>query len=173
MSVLTFTAGLSCVLVVNVRCGADRLAVGYLRTADICLYLKFTKQTVNDNLKVQLTHTGNNGLAGLVIRIGTEGRVFLCQLGKGNAHLLLSGFGLRLDCDADNRFREFHRFQNDRRLFVTKSITGCGVLQADCGCNITGIYRFDIFTVVCVHLQNTSDSLLIILDGIVNVRTAV
>ena len=108
---------------------------------------------------MELTHAGDDGLARLFIRIGLEGRILLRQLLQRYCHLLLTGFGLGLDGDADNGLGEFHGFKDDRSLFITESVAGGGVLQADCGRDITGVDHAEVFSVVCVHEQDAPDSL--------------
>ena len=168
MTVLALTTTLACILVVNVSHLAYRFLVGNLGLTHVGFYLELTQQAIHDDLQVQLAHTGDDGLSGLLIGVGTEGRVLLCQLGKAQTHLLLTHLGLRLDGNTDNRLREFHRLQNDRMLCIAQGITGGGVLQAYAAGNITGIAGLDVFAVVCVHLQNSADALIISLYRVVN-----
>src|SRR5699024_5159130 len=80
MSVLTASAGLSCVLAVHINRLGEGLLVGNLGSAHVCLYVELAEQTVHDDLQVKLTHTGDDGLTGLLIGSGAEGRILLCQL---------------------------------------------------------------------------------------------
>ena len=48
-------------------------------------------------------------------------------------------------------------------LLITQRIAGGGVLKADARSDIAGIYAVDILTVVSVHLQNTAQTLALIL----------
>ena len=121
---------------------------------------------------MELTHAGDDGLAGFFIGICLEGRVFFCELRKCNAHLFLTGLGLRLNRNTDNRLREFHGLKDDRVLFVAKGITGGGVLQTDCSSDVACVNHFQILSVVCVHLNNTTDTLGVILCGVVNGGTS-
>ena len=171
MTVLTTTAGLLRVLVVDICSACEGFFVGNLRLADIRLDLELSEQSVYDDFQMQLTHTCNDGLSGLCIGIRFEGRVLFCQLCKRDTHLFLTRFGLRLDGDFDNRIREVHGFQDNLCLFVAKRIACRRELQTDRRCDITGVNLFDLLTVVCVHLQNTSDSFLLALRGVVNVGT--
>ena len=100
----------------------DRLAIGYLRLADVCLNLKFTQHTVNDNLQMQLAHAGDDRLARFLIRIAAEGRIFLRKLSKRNAHFLLTGLRLGLDSHTNNRLWEFHGFKHNRVLRIAQCI---------------------------------------------------
>ena len=168
VTVLTGTTGLLLVLVVHISVALDGFLIGYLRSADVCFNLELTQQTVYDDIQVQLAHAGDDGLTGFLVCPGTEGRVFFCQLCQRNTHLVLTSLGLRLDCQLDNRFREFHGFQDYRSLFVAQCVTGGGVLQTNNGCDIACVYSFDILSVVGVHLYDTSHTLLVVLGSVQN-----
>src|SRR4029077_16089616 len=62
----------------------DFLANGFLvcnlRSADISANVELAKKAVNDDLKMQLTHAGNNRLAGFFIGADFEGRIFSGEL---------------------------------------------------------------------------------------------
>ena len=128
MSVLTFTTRLTSIFMVNMYLVSYSLTVRYLRITYISFYLKLTQKSVNDNFKMKLTHTGNNCLTCLVISISSECRIFFSQFCKGNTHLFLSGFCLRLYRNTDNRFREFHRLKDNRSTLITKCVTCCSIL---------------------------------------------
>ena len=108
MTVLTATTGLSLVLRLVVNLLADGLLVCNLRVTYIRLNLELAQKSVDDDLQVKFAHAGDDGLSGLFIRIGTEGRVFLSELRQCDAHLFLTCLRLRLDSDANDRFGEFH-----------------------------------------------------------------
>src|SRR5690606_27088926 len=94
VAVLALAAGLLGVLVVRLDvAGADRLAVGNLRLADVGLDVELALHAVNDDVQVQLAHAGDDGLAGFLVGTDAEGRVFLGQAAQGVAHLLLVGLG--------------------------------------------------------------------------------
>src|SRR5699024_8533173 len=97
LSVLSTTAGLFCRLVFLIRRLGECLLVCYLRSAYVSLYVKLAQQTVYDNLQMQLAHTGNDGLAGFLVGLCTEGRILLGQFCQGLAHLLLTSLGLGFD----------------------------------------------------------------------------
>ena len=168
MTVLALTAGLAGVLGFLVGFLADGLAVGDLRGADVGFDLELTQQTVDDDLQMELAHAGDDGLAGLFVGPGLEGRVLFRQLGQRDAHLLGTGLGLGLDGHADDRVGEVHALENDRVLFVAQGIAGGGVLQADSRSDIARIDGLDILTVVGVHLQDAADTLVLILDRVVD-----
>ena len=112
---------------------------------------------------MELTHTGDDRLSGVFVSISLKGRVFFRQLSQRDTHLFLTGFRLRLDGDFDYRIREFHGLQDDLVLFVTESITCSRILQAYCRSDIAGVDLADFFSLVGVHLQDSSDSALLAL----------
>jgi hypothetical protein len=60
---------------------------------------------------VQLSHAGNQRLAGLLVEADLEGGVFFRQLAQRFAHLVRVGFRLGLDSDGDYGLRELDRLQ--------------------------------------------------------------
>ena len=90
MAVLTATTGLADELAFGAlnRLGG-RFAVGNLRLADVRLDLELTKQTVDDDLQVELAHAGDDGLAGFLVRGNAEGRILFGELLQSDAHLVL------------------------------------------------------------------------------------
>src|SRR5690606_12503983 len=56
------------------------LFIRYLGSALVHLYLEFPSQTVNNDIQVKLTHTTDNGLTGLFIRVDLECRIFFREL---------------------------------------------------------------------------------------------
>ena len=103
MAVLAAAAGLAHELAFLLDLGADRLAVGDLRLADVRLDLELALHAVDDDLEVQLAHAGDDRLAGLLVGADAERRVFLREALQREAHLFLVGLGLRLDGDRDHR----------------------------------------------------------------------
>ena len=120
---------------------------------------------------MQLAHTGDNGLTSLFVGTNTESRIFFCQLYKSIAHLVLACFCLWFDSDIDNWLWEFHGFQNYWMLFITDSITSCGILETNSCSNITRVYTIKLVSLVCMHLKDTSYTLLLTLGSIQYVRT--
>ena len=171
MSVLTTSAGLLRILVFLINRLGKGFLVSNLRSTYVCFYVELTKQTVNDDLKVKLTHTCDNGLAGFLVGVCLEGRVLFRQLLQRIGKLILTSLGLGLDCELDNGIRELHGLQNNRSGLIAKGITGCRNLQTYCCSDIAGEYLFQLRSLVRMHLKNTADTLLLILGGVQNVRT--
>ena len=174
MTILTTTTGLTYEFTFYVNCLTECFLVSNLRCAYVCFYLEFSQQTVNDDFQMQLTHTGDDCVACLLVCVGLEGGIFFCQLCQSDAHFVTACFCLGFDCNGDNGFGEYHGFQNNFVIFVTDCVTCCGNLEAYCCRNITGVNSVDFFSVVCVHLQDTANTfLLATLCGVVNVCAGV
>ena len=58
---------------------------------------------------MELTHTCDDCLSGLLISVSTESRILLSKLCQSLTHLALTSLGLRLDRQLDNGLRELHR----------------------------------------------------------------
>ena len=108
MSVLSTSTGLLRIFVFLINRFGKCLFISNLRSAYVSLYFVFTKQTVYDNLQMQLAHTCDDRLSCLLIRMSTECRIFFCKFRQSFTHLALTCLGLRLDRQLDNRLREFH-----------------------------------------------------------------
>ena len=129
VAILTLTTGLTDKLALSVAyCLTSSLTVSNLWLTNIAVNLKLTTETVNNNLKVKLAHTSNDGLASLVISVNLEGWVLFSQLRKADGHLLLLSLGLRLNSNVDNRICEADGLKDDWVLLVTKGVTSSGVL---------------------------------------------
>src|SRR5699024_9668389 len=62
---------------------------------------------------------------------------------------------------------------DDGVLFIAQGIAGGGVLQTNSSSDIASVHLFNILTMVCVHLQDTDHTLVVVLHGVVNGRTSV
>src|SRR5699024_3278068 len=137
-----------------------------LRSTNVCLDLELALHAVNQNVEVQLTHTADDGLAGLLVQLHGEGRVLFRQLLDGGTQLLLVGLGLRLDGHLDDRIREVHVLEDDRVSGVGQGVTGCGVLQADECVDVTSGCAVNRLLLVGVHLEQLADALRLVLGGV-------
>ena len=61
---------------------ANRLSVGNLGPADVCVDLVFAEHAVDQHLQVQLAHPGDLGLTRLLVGADLERRVLLGQAAK-------------------------------------------------------------------------------------------
>ena len=173
VTILSTTTRLFSIFAVDVYGFSNSLFVCNLRSTYVSLYFEFTKQTVNDDFQMQLTHTSDNGLTSFLIGVCTEGRILLSQFCKGLAQFALACFCLRLDSQLDNRFREFHRLKDYRMLVITDCITSCGEFETDCCSDISRIYFIQFHTFVSVHLKDTANTFFLVLSSVEYVRTRI
>src|SRR3546814_1428117 len=101
---------------------ADGLAVGDLRLADIGLDVELAPHAVDEDVQVQLTHAGDDGLAGLFVGMHAERRVLLCQTPQGHAHFFLVGLGLRLNRHRDDGLRKHHALRSEEHTSELQSL---------------------------------------------------
>src|SRR5262249_40750471 len=80
---------------------------------------------------------------------------------------------LRLNRDCDDRLRELNRLENNCIIFRTKGIASGRILEPYCGCDVACIYLFDLFALIGMHLQNTANTLLLLLSRIVDIGSRV
>mmetsp|Transcript_23154 Transcript_23154/g.50833 ORF Transcript_23154/g.50833 Transcript_23154/m.50833 type:complete len:564 (+) Transcript_23154:1196-2887(+) len=115
---------------------------------------------------MQLTHTLNHGLAGLLIAAVVEGGILLGQLVQAHAHLLQISLGLGLNGNLDDWVREVHLLQDDGVLLIAQGVTSDHILEATDGNNVTGEGGLDVLTVVGVHEHEATNALLLALVGV-------
>ena len=167
MTILTTTTGLTDELALSLLDVVTRgLAVGDLGLTDVGVNLELAEQTVDDDLEVQLTHAGDDGLAGLVVGVHLEGRVLLGELGEREAHLVLLGLGLGLDGNVDNGVRELHGLEHDLVALGAQCVTGGGVLEAHGGEDVAGLAGVLVDTLVGVHLEDAAQTLALAVGGV-------
>ena len=145
---------------------ADGLTVGNHRVTHVGLDLELATHTVDDDVEVELTHTTDDGLAGLGVELDGERRVLFRQLLDGDAHLLLVGLRLGLDGDLDNGGGEGHRLEDDRLVDRAQRVTGRGVLEADHRVDVASVCHVDGVLLVGVHLEDLADALLLALGRV-------
>ncbi len=113
--------------------GLDRLAdgpaVGHLRLADVGLDIELALHAVDEDIEVQLTHAGDDRLAGFLVGAHAERRVLLSETTQGNAHLFLVGLGLRLDRHRDDGLREDHPLQGNDVILRAQRVAGGHILK--------------------------------------------
>ena len=168
MTVLTFTAGLTGIFRILVNGVPYRLFVGDLRFAYVCLNFEFAQHSVYDDLKMKLAHARYDGLSRFFVGISFERRVFFGEFGKSDAHFFLARLCFRLDRYSYNRFREFHRFEDDGFIIYAERVARRGVFETDCGNYIARIRLFEVLSVVCVHKKNTSETFAAALCSVFN-----
>ena len=149
--------------------GADGLLVVDLRRTLVDLHTELAFQTVHDDLQMELTHTADDGLSGLVIRAYSESRIFLRELAESNTQLVEVLLCLGLHGKTDHRIRECHGFQNYRMCLVADGVSGTQLLEAYCRADISCFHEVNRILLVGVHLVQTRHTLLLTGTGIENV----
>ncbi len=143
-----------------VRRPLDRLLVSDLRLALVGIDVELAHQAVDDDLEVQLAHAGDDRLAGLVVGVDLERRVFLGQPLQPDAELVLVGLRLGLDGDRDHGLREGDRLQKDRVALVRQRVAGGRRLEPDGRRDVTREHLVDVLAADRVHAQDAADPLL-------------
>ena len=166
MAVLAAAAGLADELAFGVHALPDGLAVGHHGLAHVGLDLELAHHAVDDDLKVQFAHAGDDGLVGLGIGLDLEGGIFLGQAAQGDAHLLLVGLGLGLDGHLDHGIREVHGLEDHGVVLVADGLAGEHILEAHGGADVAGADFLDVLALVGVHLQEAADALAAALGGV-------
>ena len=134
-------------------------------------HLEFALETVDDDVQVQFTHTGDDGLATLLVGLDGERGIFLCELRKTGRKLVEVLLGLGLYCDTNHGIGELHRFEYDGGAFVGEGITRADVLETNTCTDITGTDYLNGVLLVGVHLEDTRHAFLLTRTYVVNVRT--
>src|SRR3972149_2046039 len=155
VTVLTTPAGLPYIPTFTLNLAPYSLSVRNLRLAHIGINLEFSEHPVNNDLKMQLSHTGDYSLTCFLISLNPERRVFLSQLLQGHTHSFLICLCLGLYCNTYDRLRKLHLLEYYRIFLVTQGISGSGTLQTNCRRNITGIYSLDLFPLIGMHFKDT------------------
>ncbi len=129
------------------------LPVSHLGLAHPGVHLELPHQAVDDDLQVQFAHAGDDGLAGFLVGVQPERRIFRGDARQGLAQLVLVRLGGRLDGDVDDRLGNVQGLQDHRFPLIRQGVAGGGILQAHRGDDVAGIGHLDLFPLVGVHLQ--------------------
>src|SRR5699024_2677716 len=165
------TTGLLLVRVGNVfDLAFDRLAVGDLRLADIGFDMEFALHPVDEDVQMQFTHTGDDGLTGFIVGVYLECGIFFHETLNSHTEFLLVALGFGFDGHFDDRLGERHGFQHDRRGGIGQRFAGGGVFQAHHGHDLPGSHRCDLFAFIGVHLVDLADALAVTLRDVENLR---
>ena len=108
-SVLSRTAGLLLVRVVELGLAGDRFAVGDLGRAGFDFGAVFALHAFDVDIQVKLSHAGDDRLAGFFVHARAERRVFLRESLQRLADVRLRLLVLRLDAQVNDRIGHVHR----------------------------------------------------------------
>ena len=78
-------------------------------------------------------------------------QIAVSEFRKREAHLFLTRFGFRFDCDLNNGIGEFHLFENDRMIFVAKRVARRSFFKTYERNDFARANFFYFFSVVSVH----------------------
>ena len=123
---------------------------------------------IDEHFEVELAHTRDDRLPGLVVGVDLEGRVFVRQRAQGLAQLVLVVLRLRLDRDRDHGLGEDHALEHDRVLALAERVARGGLLETEAGDDVARVRDLDVEAVVRVHAQDAADALLAVLGGVVD-----
>ena len=168
VAVLTTTAGLADELAFALCRGSDGFAVGNLRSTHGGLHLELAQHAVADDVQMQLTHAGNDQLAGLFVGEHPEGRVFLGKSLQRLGHLFAVAAGVWLHGHRDHRLREGRRLEHHVQFLVAKCVTGGDVLEPHDRGDVTGVDRVHIGSLVGLQHDQAADAITLAGTGIVN-----
>ena len=115
--------------------------------------LELAQHPVDQDLKVELAHAGDDRLAGLLVRADAEGRVLLAEGEQRAGQLVLVGLGLGLDRDIDHRLGELKRLEHDWVRNAPEGVAGRCRLEADHRDDVACVDRVAVLPVVRVHLE--------------------
>src|SRR5260370_20122085 len=79
VTILSATTGLLNQLTFTNRVLCNRLAVSDLLFARISIHLKFTEHAISNNFKMQLVHSRDDRLSGILVGIDSESRILFGQ----------------------------------------------------------------------------------------------
>src|ERR1017187_984618 len=168
VAVLTATARLTDKFTLGLSGLGDGFAIGNLRLTRGRANVEFAKHAIFDDIKMQFTHAGNNGLAGFLIGRKTEGRIFLGESLQCGGHLVAVGLRVRFDGHGNDWLGKRDRFEQDRMIVVRNRVACRDVLQANKRADVSGVAHIDFLPMVGVHLQQAADTLAFVITRIVD-----
>ncbi|MDQ5988640.1 MAG: hypothetical protein CSYNP_04401 [Syntrophus sp. SKADARSKE-3] len=147
----------------------NRFPVNDSRFADVHMGVELPRQAVDENFQVQLPHTRNDRLGGLVLVLEFEGRIFLHEFRQGKRQLFLICRRLGFYRLTDNRFIKIYRFKENRALFITERVSCRSVLEPHDADDVSGTGPFDSFPLVGMHLEKSRNLFLLFLARVIDV----
>ena len=130
------------------------------------LHLKLTAHAIHDDIKVQLAHPLDDGLAALHIGRDAKRRIFLRKASKGDPHLLLVSLALGLHRNLYHRVGEIHLLKNDRLALLAESLARRHILEPGKSDDIASSRLLHLFAVVGMHEEHPPDALAAVAGGV-------
>ena len=146
----------------------DGFPIRHLGAPHISAHVKLAHHAVHQNFQVQLSHPGNNRLAGVRIGVHFKSGIFLRQLGQRVPQFFLVGLGLGFDGHGDDGGGEIHSLQNDGGVLIANRVARRNVLQSHGRSDITRVNLGDLFPLIGMHLQQARNTLIPVAARIVN-----
>ncbi|MPM58935.1 hypothetical protein SDC9_105770 [bioreactor metagenome] len=172
MTILAAAAALADIAHLRLDGRLNALLIGNLRIAYARFHMEFANQTIHDDLQMQLAHSGDDGLPGVSVRIGTESRILLRQFDERDAHLFLAGLGLGLNGNLDDGIRELHALEKNLMALHAERVARAGVLHADEGYDIARVRFFNLGAGIGMHHHNAANALALILTRVIDIGSA-
>ena len=144
----------------------DGLAVSHLRSSDDNLDTVGALEDVDLNVEVKLTHSLEDGFAGLFVGFDTEGGILFDHLADGDTEFLGLALVLGLNGEGDDGLREDHGLEGGGVVFVGQGVSGLDVLETHEGNDVTCLAAVALFGVVGMHLHDTADALGLTGEGV-------
>ena len=154
--VLAGAAGLLLVGVVELHGLADGLAVGDLGHARLDLGLVLALHALDVDVEVELAHALDDGLVGLRVDVGPEGRVFLGEPVEGLGHPVGGGLVDGLDGQGDDRLGDVDRGHGQVEAGAAEGVAR-GALDAEEGDDVARPGFGDLGHRVGVHADEAAD----------------
>src|SRR5205085_5788880 len=145
-----------------------RLPISDLGFAGVRIYFELPEHSVADNFEMQFAHAGDDGLAGVLVRIHAESWIFFSQALQRDAHFFLIQLCLWLNRHRNDGIRKGRRLEQDWMVLIAESIAGGDVLDANDGCDVARITSFDVFALVRLNLDQTRNPFALVRARIVN-----
>lgn len=155
---------------IEVDAVTDSLTVGNLRLASLAVDTVLTAHTLDVDVQVQLTHSGNDGLLTLAVVGHTEGRILTLETGHGLGEVggVLALLGL--DGQGYDRLRNEHGRHAVTQLTISESVTGSTIDTEHCA-NFTSANFVDLLHLVGVHAHDTRNLDLLVVASVEDVGT--
>ena len=151
----------------------DRLPVAHSGRADPDPDLAVPHELVLDDLQVQLAHSLDDRLAGLLV-VGEPKRGILAVDDRERlAELLLVVVREGLDRQGDHRLREGHALEDDPVLRIAERVAGEGVLEPGHRDDLARFEPVEWLTGLGVHLVDAGEDLLLVVAGVEHPATLV
>src|SRR5215831_3327230 len=133
--------------------GGDRFAARDLRFTGVRLYFELAEHAVTNDFQVQLAHSRDDGLAGVLVRVDAESRIFFGEPLQGSRHFFLVQLRLRLNRPGDNRIGKRRRLEKTWVVFIAERVSSCDVFDSNNRGDIARVTRLDVFAFVRLDLN--------------------